>query len=127
MKIGILGSGEVGIKLAESFIATGHTVKIGTRTPDKLKSWTSKYATKGSDGTFADASSFGDIIILATLWEGTQSALNLADTKNFSGKIVVDVTNPLDFSKGVPPKLALGNTDSAGETVQRLLVDARVV
>ncbi len=127
MKIGILGSGDVGLKLADSFIATGHSVKIGTRSPEKVASWTAKHGNRASAGSFADAASFGEIIMLATLWEGTPSALKLAGAKNFSGKVVVDVTNPLDFSKGAPPGLAVGHTDSGGETVQRLLPDARVV
>ncbi len=128
MKIGILGSGDVGLKLADSFIATGHTVKIGTRKPEKITSWAAKHGdSKASAGSFADAASFGEIVVLATLWEGTPSALQLAGLKNFSGKVVVDVTNPLDFSKGVPPGLAVGHTDSGAETVQRLLPDARVV
>jgi 8-hydroxy-5-deazaflavin:NADPH oxidoreductase len=122
MKIGILGSGDVGLKLADSFTATGHTVKIGTRSPEKVASWVAKHNGKASAGSFSDAASFGEIVVLATLWEGTPSALQLAGTKNFSGKVVIDVTNPLDFSKGVPPKLAVGHTDSGGETVQRLLL-----
>lgn len=127
MKIGILGSGDVGLKLADGFIATGHTVKIGTRSPEKVTSWAVRHGGRASAGSFADAASFGEIIVLATLWEGTPSALQLAGARNFSGKVVVDVTNPLDFSKGVPPKLAVGHTDSGGETVQRLLPDAQVV
>lgn len=127
MKIGILGSGDVGLKLADSFIATGHTVKIGTRSPEKIAAWTARHADKGSTGSFSDAASFGEIIVLATLWEGTPSALQLAGARNFSDKVVVDVTNPLDFSKGVPPRLAVGHTDSGGEIVQRLLPDAWVV
>ena len=127
MKIGILGSGEVGLKLADSFIATGHTVKIGTRSPEKVAPWVAKHGSRGSAGSFADAASFGEIVVLATLWEGTASALQLAGAKNFSGKVVVDVTNPLDLSKGAPPGLAVGHTDSGGETVQRFLPDARVV
>ena len=51
----------------------------------------------------------------------------MADPKNFAGKVVIDVTNPLDFSKGMPPRLAIGHTDSAGETVQRMLPDSKVV
>jgi hypothetical protein len=126
MKIGILGSGDVGLKLADSLIATGHTVKIGTRSPEKVASWAARHDGKASAGSFADAASFGETIVLATLWEGTPNALQLAGS-NFSGKIVIDVTNPLDFSNGVPPKLAVGHTDSGVETVQRLLPDARVV
>jgi predicted dinucleotide-binding enzyme len=127
MKIGILGSGDVGLRLADSFIATGHTVKIGTRSPEKVAPWATKHGGKASAGSFSDAASFGEIVALATLWEGTPSALQLAGAKNFSGKVVIDVTNPLDFSKGVPPGLAVGHTDSGGETVQRLLPGARVV
>jgi hypothetical protein len=125
MKIGILGSGDVGLKLADGFIATGHTVKIGTRSPEKVTSWAARHGGRASAGSFAHAASFGEIIVLATLWEGTRSALQLAGARNFSGKVAVDVTNPLDFSKGVPPKLAVGHTDSGGETVERLLPDAR--
>lgn len=127
MQIGIIGSGQVGQKLADGFIATGHAVKIGTRAPEKLAAWAAKHGGKASATSFSDAASFGEIVVLATSWEGTASAINLAGAKNFSGKVVIDVTNPLDFSKGMPPKLALGQTDSAGETVQRLLRDARVV
>jgi hypothetical protein len=127
MQIGILGSGDVGLRLADSFIATGRTVKVGTRSPEKIASWAAKHASKASAGSFSDAASFGEIVVLATLWEGTPSALQLAGARNFSGKVVIDVTNPLDFSKGAPPALAVGRTDSAGETVQRLLPEARVV
>lgn len=127
MKIGILGSGEVGQKLGDAFIATGHTVKIGTRSPEKLSAWVAGHGGKASAGSFSDAASFGEIVVLATLWDGTPGAIKAAGAGNFTGKIVVDVTNPLDFSKGMPPHLALGHNDSAGETVQRLLPDARVV
>ncbi|HEX7032334.1 MAG TPA: NADPH-dependent F420 reductase [Nitrososphaera sp.] len=127
MKVGILGSGDVGLRLAEGFVATGHTVKVGSRNPDKIAQWATKKEGKASVGSFSDAASFGEIIVIATLWEGTPSAIEMAGKKNFSGKVVVDVTNPLDFSKGVPPRPALGNNDSGGETVQRLLPDAKVV
>lgn len=127
MKIGILGSGEVGQKLAEGFAATGHTVKVGSRSPEKIAQWAAKNAGKVSAGSFSDAASFGEIVVLATFWEGTPAAIKMAGAGNFAGKVLVDVTNPLDFSKGVPPRLAVGRDDSGGETVQRLLPDARVV
>lgn len=128
MKIGILGSGEVGQKLAEGFAATGHTVKVGSRSPEKIAQWAAKNADKVvSVGSFSDAASFGEMVVLATFWEGTPAAIKMAGAGNFAGKVVVDVTNPLDFSKGMPPRLALGRDDSGGETVQRLLPDARVV
>jgi 8-hydroxy-5-deazaflavin:NADPH oxidoreductase len=126
MKIGILGAGEVGQKLGAGFIDLGHDVKIGTRDQSKLKEWLTTNQ-KASTGSFAEAASFGEIVVIATSWDGALNAIKMADTKNFSGKIVIDVTNPLDFSKGTPPSLAVGKTDSAGETIQRTLPEARVV
>jgi predicted dinucleotide-binding enzyme len=127
MKIGIIGSGEVGQRLGDGFIELGHTVKIGTRDPQKVAAWVEKHDGKASAGSFSEAAAFGkDMVAIATLWTGTQSAIEMAGPANFAGKVVMDVTNPLDFSS-TPPKLAIGHTDSAGETVQRLLPDARVV
>lgn len=135
MKIGILGSGDVGRKLADGLIEVGYEVKIGTRDPGKTQivQWVSNHADKrdkqkASAGSFAEAASFGEIVVIATLWDGTANAIKMTDpTNSLAGKIVIDVTNPLDFSKGMPPNLAVGHTDSAGETVQRLLPDAKVI
>jgi predicted dinucleotide-binding enzyme len=131
MKIGILGSGEVGRRLADGFIEFGHTIKIGTRNPnqEKIIGWITKHGAgeKVSTGSFADAALFGELIVLATSWAGTSNAIKMADPKNFIGKVVIDVTNPLDFSQGVPPKLVVGHTNSAGEIVQHLLPDSKVV
>ena len=130
MKIGILGSGDVGRRLADGFIELGHIVKIGSRNPhqEKITEWMSKHdKAKVSSGTFAEAASFGELDVIATLWAGTGEAIKMADAKNFAGKVVIDVTNPLDFSKGMPPRLAIGHTDSAGGTVQLMLPDSKVV
>ncbi len=126
MKVGILGSGDVGKKLGDSFVDLGHTVKIGTRDVGKLAEWASKHKDRASAGSFSDAAKFGDIVVIATSWAGTQSALEMAGSENMAGKVVIDVTNPLDFSS-MPPKLAVAGADSAGETVQRLLPKSRVV
>jgi len=130
MRVGILGSGEVGRRLADGFIELGHQVKIGSRDPNqsKITEWINKHdKEKASSGTFTDTATFGELVVLATLWEGTAHAIQLANAKNLAKKIVIDVTNPLDFSKGMPPTLALGHTDSAGENVQRMLHDSKVV
>lgn len=132
MKTGILGSGDVGRRLGDGFIELGHMVKIGTRDPskDEVVQWVSNHGgeeCKASAGTFTEAASFGEMIVIATSWDGTSNAIKMADPTNFAGKIVIDVTNPLDFSKGMPPKLAVGYSDSAGETVQRLIPEAKVV
>jgi 8-hydroxy-5-deazaflavin:NADPH oxidoreductase len=130
MKIGIIGSGDVGQRLADGFIELGHTVKIGSRDPNqkKVAQWIDEHnKERASSGTFAEAASFGELNILATSWAGTADSIRMVDPQNFAGKIVIDVTNPLEFSEGMPPRLAVGYTDSAGETVQRMLPNSKVV
>ena len=79
-------------------------------------------------GTFAEAAAFGELVIIITLWNRIVNAIKFGDpTKNFMDKIVIDATNPLDFSEDILPKLAISHTDSAGETVHRLLPDAKVI
>lgn len=124
--VGILGSGDVGKSLARGFIALGHDVKIGSRSPEKLASFVAEAGERASSGTFAEAAEFGDLIALATFGTGTEEAIHLAGVKNFSGKVVIDATNPLDFSSGAP-KLAIGFDDSLGERVQRWIPEGRVV
>ena len=127
MKIGIIGSGQVGQRLGDAFVQTGNTVMIGTRTPVKLHPWISKHGEKKAfSGSFAEAAAYGEIVVVATLWSGTVAALKAAGPKNMAGKIVIDVTNPLDFSKK-PPRLSIGYDDSAGETVQKTLAKSKVV
>jgi hypothetical protein len=126
MKIGILGSGGVGQTLGTALVAQGHEVKIGTRDTGKLAEWVAKNGTNASAGSFAEAATFGEMILLATHWGGTENALQLAQPSNLAGKIVIDITNPLLFSEqGV--ELAVGFSDSAGEMVQRWLPQAKVV
>ncbi|HYO05720.1 MAG TPA: NAD(P)-binding domain-containing protein [Phototrophicaceae bacterium] len=132
MRVGILGSGEVGQRLGDGFMQLGYSVKIGTRNPKKeeILEWIDSHGGhegKASSGTFAEASSFGEIVVLATSWSGASNAIRLANSVNLEGKITIDVTNPLDFSLGVPPQLALGHSDSAGETIQRLMPKSKVV
>jgi 8-hydroxy-5-deazaflavin:NADPH oxidoreductase len=94
----------------------------------KITEWLDNHdKEKASSGTFADTASFGELIVIATLWTGTADAIRMADSNNFVGKIVIDVTNALDFTTGMPPRLALGHTDSAGENLQRMLPDSKVV
>ena len=129
LKIGVLGTGDVGRVLASGFIAEGHEVKLGSRDAANPKAveWAEKNGPNASAGTFADAAKHADVIILALLWTGTMNAIDLAGIDSFDGKVVLDTTNPLDFSKGAPPTLSVGTTDSAGEQIQRKLPKARVV
>jgi predicted dinucleotide-binding enzyme len=125
-RVGILGSGDVGKALARGFISLGHEVKIGSRSPEKLTDFVKSAGEQATSGTFDEAAAFGDIIVLATLGSGAQEAINLAGKTNFNGKVVIDATNPLEFSTGAP-RLSVGHTDSLGEQVQRWLPEARVV
>ncbi|MFI5415666.1 MAG: NADPH-dependent F420 reductase, partial [Candidatus Lutacidiplasmatales archaeon] len=104
-------------------------VKIGSREPssEKLTAWKAAAGTHASTGTFAEAAKFGDLVVLATLWGGTESAIRFADPANLTGKVVIDATNPLVFMPDRMPSLALGHTDSGGEQVQRWLPRSRVV
>jgi 8-hydroxy-5-deazaflavin:NADPH oxidoreductase len=128
-KIGILGTGDVGRALGVAFATLGHEVKIGSREPasDKVNALLGKIGHGATAGSFAEAATFGEVVVLATLWSGTESAIRLAGPQKFKGKVVIDATNPLVFTPNAPPALALGHTDSGGEQVQRWLPGARVV
>jgi len=129
MKIGIIGSGVVARALASGLVALGHDVKIGTRHPAKedLQAFLKKAGAKASSGSFTEAARFGDIVMLATSWSGTENAVKLAGTDALAGKIVIDVTNPLKVNPHGPPGLAVSGNDSAGEQVQRWLPQSKVV
>jgi predicted dinucleotide-binding enzyme len=129
MNVGILGTGDVGKALGRGFIALGHAVKMGARNArnEKALAWAQDVGVKGSVGTFGDAASFGEVVVLATLGVANENALTMAGPEHFRGRVVIDTTNPLDFSGGMPPKLAVSGNDSGGERVQRLLPHACVV
>ena len=105
MNVGILGSGDVGQSLGSGFVSRGHSVKLGAReaSNEKTAAWAARHPGKGSAGTFRDAASFGEMLVIATHWDGTENALSLAGKENFAGKVVLDVTNPLVFEPGKPP------------------------
>lgn len=128
MKIGILGSGDVAQALGRGFVKHGHDVMVGSRTPDsvRLKEWKQAVGSHGHTGTSKEAAEFGEMVVVATLGTGTEAAVDAAGPANFDGKVVVDVTNPLDFSGG-SPGLFVGTTDSLGERIQRKLPRALVV
>lgn len=129
MKVGILGSGDVGCTLGSAFVELGHSVCMGSRDAEnpRAMAWAESHDSQASHGTFATAASFGELIVLATRGVANEAVLRAAGLDGFDDKIVIDTTNPLDFSRGGPPTLALGHTDSGGELVQRLLPRARVV
>ncbi|HZI67887.1 MAG TPA: NAD(P)-binding domain-containing protein [Thermoanaerobaculia bacterium] len=129
MKIGVLGTGTVGATLATKLASLGHEVRMGARraTNDKATAWAESAGEGASHGTFADAAGFGEIVFHCTAGVGALAALGSARAENLAGKILVDVANPLDFSKGMPPTLFLSNDTSLGETIQRTFPEAKVV
>lgn len=130
MKIGVLGTGMVGTTLASKLVSLGHEVRMGAREPGnaKAKGWTEAAGRGASSGDFADAAAFGEIVVSCTLGEKAVEALQAAGKENLRGKVVIDVSNPLDFSKGMPPTLFTGGGgDSLGERIQRAFPEAFVV
>ncbi len=129
MRIGILGTGAVGKTLGTRLVTLGDNVRMGSRTAgnEKAREWVKQSGEQASEGTFADAAAHGEMVFNCTPGMAALEALNAAGSKNLSGKILVDVSNPLDFSKGMPPTLSVCNTDSVGEQIQRAFPAAKVV
>jgi predicted dinucleotide-binding enzyme len=129
MRIGILGTGTVGKTLGTKLAELGHEVRMGSRTAggEKAKAWVKEAGGKSSEGTFADAAMHGEMLFNCTSGMVSLAALSAAGARNLNGKILVDVSNPLDFSKGMPPTLSVCNTDSLGEQIQRAYPLAKVV
>ncbi len=127
MKIAILGTGDVGSNLGAKLIELGHEVKMGSRTSEKAMNWANSHGPNASGGSFADSASFGEIAFNCTAGAGSLEALKMAGSKNLDGKILIDISNPLDFSRGMPPTLTVSNTDSLGEQIQREFPSTRVV
>jgi 8-hydroxy-5-deazaflavin:NADPH oxidoreductase len=128
-RVGVLGTGEVGRRLAAGFRGRGHEVMIGSRDANKpeLREWLSGDGAGVEAGTFAQTAAHGEVLVLAVLGNVAEQVIAEAGTDNFSGKVVIDAMNPLDFAGGFPPKLSVTGDDSLGERVQRALPDAKVV
>jgi 8-hydroxy-5-deazaflavin:NADPH oxidoreductase len=129
MRIGVFGTGMVGKAHATRLVELGHEVMMGSRTSDNAEAaaWTEKQGDRAAHGTFADAAAHGELLINATLGGRALAALETAGAENLAGKVLIDISNPLDFSQGMPPTLSVCNTDSLGEQIQRAFPDARVV
>jgi len=128
MKVAILGTGVAGQALARGFLDLRDEVAIGTRDPASDGARKAAAAVPGASIVpFAEAARDCDLAVLATAWSGTGQALSLAEPAQLAGKVLIDATNPLDFSGGIPPKLAVGHSTSAGELVQAWVPAARVV
>ena len=129
MKIGILGTGVVGQAIGTKLTLLVQEVMMGSRTAnnEKAAAWVKAAGKNASQGTFADAAKFGEVVFNCTSGSGSLDALKAAGKENLAGKPLVDVSNPLDFSKGMPPSLSVCNTDSLAEQIQRAYPDTHVV
>ena len=140
MNIGILGTGSVGRTLATALAGAGHRVQMGTRDPEAtlartepdrfgtpaLSSWVSEHGDVRLVD-FAQAAAGADLVINATAGDVSLQALQAAGSDNLRGKVLIDVSNPLDFSAGFPPTLFVKETDSLGEQIQRTFPETMVV
>lgn len=129
MNIGVLGTGMVGQAIAGKLISLGHTVKIGSRSGsnEKANEWVLKSGPNASQGTFAQTAAFGDILFNCTKGEVSLEVLKMAGAENLKGKTLIDISNPLDFSKGMPPTLLVCNDNSLGEQLQQAYPDLHIV
>jgi 8-hydroxy-5-deazaflavin:NADPH oxidoreductase len=140
MNIAVFGTGPAGRILAARFAALGHAVTLGTRDvsrtlartePDMWGSpppsaWLSEHP-EVRLVSYAEGAADAEIVVNATNGAGSVEALTLAGAEHLAGKVVMDLSNPLDFSHGMPPSLFVEDTDSLGEQIQRAFPDARVV
>jgi predicted dinucleotide-binding enzyme len=129
MRIAVLGTGVVGQTLGRKLVDLGHEVTMGSRQAGNEKAvvWVASAGGTAAEGSFADAASTADMVVNATSGVGSLEALDAAGAGNLAGKVLIDVSNPLDFSRGMPPSLSVCNTDSLAEQIQRRFPEARVV
>jgi 8-hydroxy-5-deazaflavin:NADPH oxidoreductase len=129
VNIGVLGTGVVGRGIATRLVELGHSVALGTRDPEKpeAQEWLRHCRRGGRVATFTDAAGYGAMVINATSGAASIAALMLAGERNLHGKVLLDVSNPLDFSQGMPPTLTVANTDSLAEQIQREFPHTHVV
>jgi predicted dinucleotide-binding enzyme len=140
VRFGILGTGVVGKTIAARLADLGHEVMVGTRAPEETMSRTepdpygnppfSAWQEEHPEvrlGMFAEAAAHGEMIVNATAGAASLEVLEQAGEDNLNGKVLIDIANPLDFSKGMPPTLSVSNTDSLGEQIQRRFPEAKVV
>lgn len=126
MRCAVLGTGNVGRTIAARLAELGHEVRLGTRDPEATRSrddWTD--VPGAALVRFADATVDADLVVHAG--NGAAALDLLAQAGDLAGRVLVDISNPLDFSAGFPPNLSVKDTDSLGEQIQRAFPDARVV
>jgi|SRR5436190_10693323 len=130
MKIGVIGSGEVGQTLASAFLKEGNDVMLGTRntSKDEVIKW-KKENDSGQVGTFEETAKFGELLVLATAGDVIEKVVTMVGPLNFSNKLVIDVTNPIDKQPPVNGVLKFFTSldESLMERIQKIIPDAKLV
>jgi predicted dinucleotide-binding enzyme len=129
MRYGVLGTGMVGQAISARLAGLGHDVVMGSRDAGNAKAneWAAQQGHQVGVATFAGAAAHGEVIVNATGGAVTLDVLAMAGADNLDGKVLVDLSNPMDPASGFPPTLLVANTDSMGEQIQRAYPGARVV
>ena len=132
MNIAVLGTGVVGRTVAARLAELGHRVTIGTRDPAATLARTeyADWAAGHPDvrlATFADAAAGAGLVVNASSGAASIEVLGLAGADHLTDTVLLDISNPLDFSAGMPPTLFVKDTDSLAEQIQRAFPGARVV
>lgn len=132
MRIAVLGTGPVGRAVAGRLAHLGHSVTIGTRDPggttsrEEYAGWAAEHPDVRL-ATFADAAADAELVVNASGGDVALGILEAAGSQNLAGKVLLDISNPLDGSHGFPPTLFVKDDDSLAEMIQRTHPDARVV
>ena len=126
MKIGVLGSGMVGQAIASKLVERGQQVMISSRNPEKVKDFAARVPGVQM-GSFSQAAAYGEVLFNALKGEATLEVLSSVDAGSLQGKTLIDISNPLDFSRGMPPSLYVCNTDSLGEQIQAAFPQMKVI
>ena len=128
MEIGVLGTGMVGRTIGSKLIQLGHDVFMGARDADNPRAiaWAKEEGQRALYGTFTNAAAFGEIVFNCTLGSASLDALRQAGANNLKGKILIDTSNPIDYSKE-DLILSVCNVDSLGEQIQKAFPETFVV
>ena len=137
MKIGIIGSGVVAQTLGKAWLGQGQDVALGTRDPNKLddkkmfatslREWQAQTGNRGRILSFQDAAAYGEILVNATSGTVSLDALRLAGANKVGGKVLVEVANELDASKGMPPRALAAQDRCLAEKIQAEFPNLKVV
>ncbi|HVQ95391.1 MAG TPA: NAD(P)-binding domain-containing protein [Mycobacteriales bacterium] len=129
MRIGVLGTGTVGHAVGTRLVDLGHEVRMGSRTAANpaAVAWAQKAGSSASFGTFRDAAEFGEVLVNCTVGAHSVEVLTAAGVEHTAGKLLIDISNPIDLGELPSFALLVCNTDSLGERIQLMFPAVRVV